>query len=59
MDYVCPVCNKLMERNLLDIITHTDKHIVDVIKKLHPEWVEADGICKKCFEYYKKQIHPD
>jgi hypothetical protein len=59
MDYVCPVCNKSMPRDILDIISHTDKHIIDRIKKKHPAWVEKDGICTKCFDYYKKQLHPD
>ena len=58
-DFICPTCNKNMPRDLLVVIPHTEEHIVDVIKKNHPEWVEADGICKKCYEYYKKQMRPE
>jgi hypothetical protein len=58
MTFVCPTCGKTMERELLVIIPHTESHIVDVIKRDHPNWVEQDGICKKCYAYYKGQLRP-
>ncbi|MFH0732920.1 MAG: hypothetical protein V2A72_08430 [Candidatus Omnitrophota bacterium] len=59
MDYVCPVCNERLARELPAIISHTEKHIVDLIKKDHPAWEEKDGTCRKCYEHYKKSLHPD
>ena len=59
MKFICSTCDKEIERDMLIIIDHTEKHIVDVIKEQHPEWVESDGICKKCYEYYKQQLHPN
>ena len=59
MDFICPTCNKNMPYEIKVIISHTDQHIVDVIKKKHPKWVEKDGICKKCYEYFKSQFHPE
>jgi len=56
MDYVCPVCKKIMERELLVIIPHTEEHIMNEIKKKRPHWVDRDGICRKCYEYYKDQM---
>jgi hypothetical protein len=38
---------------------HVDKHIVDIIKKDHADWVEDSGICPRCYNYYKKQLKPD
>lgn len=58
MDYLCPVCNKNLLRELSVIIPHTEEHIMELIKKDHPDWIEDDGICRKCYEYYKKQLHP-
>lgn len=58
MKYVCPICNAELPRELENIIEHTDAHIVDVIKKSHPKWVEKDGTCRKCYEWYKKQMKP-
>lgn len=54
--YRCPLCDRTMERNLALFLNHTDQHVIDQIKKEHPEWVEADGACKPCAEYYRKQL---
>jgi len=56
MIYTCPVCEEKIERELPVFMDHTERHIVDEIKKKHPEWVGGDGICKKCLEYYKNSI---
>ena len=46
-DFVCPTCGNKMARDLAVIMLHTD-----------PDWVEADGICKRCYEHYKKMRNP-
>ena len=58
MDFNCPICNSRMPRELEIIIPHTEYHIVEEIKKKHPNWVEENGICAKCSAYYKKQMRP-
>ncbi len=45
-----------MERDLALFLSHTDQHVIDQIKREHPEWATADGVCKPCAEYYKKQL---
>lgn len=55
-NYRCPLCEKAMERNLVLFLTHTKRHIIDRIKEEHPEWVEKDGVCKPCAEYYERQL---
>jgi hypothetical protein len=56
MDYICGTCGESLPRDLLVVIPHTEEHIVEEIKKTHPKWAEHDGVCKKCYEYYKKQM---
>ncbi len=56
MEYKCPVCGKNLKEDLPEYMDHTEKHIIDVIKEKHPEWVEKDGLCHKCLEYYKKEM---
>ena len=56
MDFTCPVCNKKLPREILVIVPHTEEHIVDEIKKQHPDWATTDGICEKCYRYYKEQM---
>lgn len=56
MDFICPTCGEAMERDILNIKEHTEKHIIDEIKREHPDWASEDGICKKCFIHYKEQM---
>jgi hypothetical protein len=55
-DFICPICEIKMLRDLSIIVPHTENHIIDVIKKQHPEWTESKGICEKCYKYYRKQL---
>lgn len=59
MVFICPTCGENMPRDLLVVVPHTEEHIVDAIKKKHPDWTEEEVTCKKCYEYYKKQLQPD
>lgn len=56
MDYVCPVCGEVVPDQLTVYIRHTEDHIIDIVKQAHPEWVEQDGLCRKCLDYYRRQI---
>lgn len=56
MAYTCSVCNQTVEGDLIKFTAHTEDHIVDLIKAKHPDWVDDDGICQKCVDYYKKQL---
>jgi len=58
IDFICPTCGKRMQRDLDVIVPHTEGHVIDAIKKLHPDWAKEDGTCVKCYEYYRKQLHP-
>lgn len=54
--YRCPLCLKEMPRDLVVYLDHTQQHIIDRIKQEHPEWIEVDGVCKPCTEYFRMQI---
>ncbi|MBN3038542.1 MAG: hypothetical protein JW869_03905 [Candidatus Omnitrophica bacterium] len=58
MDFQCPVCNKIMPYDLKLILSHSDEHVIEQIKIKKPGWVEQDGLCKRCHEYFKSQF-PD
>ena len=37
-------------------IDHTDlaeQYVLSIIRDEHPEWIERDGTCKRCEQYYK------
>lgn len=55
-DYTCPLCGRKVRRDLALFLNHTNEHVIDAIKKEHPEWVESDGTCQPCAEYYEKEL---
>lgn len=54
--YQCPVCHQKIRRDLILFLNHAKLHIVEEIKKQHPEWIETSGVCKRCVDYYEEQI---
>lgn len=50
----CKVCGRYTKEEIADVCTTAYEYIIERIKKDHPEWVEKDGACPKCLEYYKR-----
>ncbi|MEE8060127.1 MAG: hypothetical protein V3U54_06475 [Thermodesulfobacteriota bacterium] len=45
---ICSLCGKDT-----DSVEHlTEQILIDLIKMDHPEWVDDDGVCTPCIEYY-------
>jgi hypothetical protein len=57
--YTCPLCGNEMSRDLELFMDHGQSHIIDQIKKEHPDWVSEDGVCKPCAAYYEQQLSGD
>ena len=51
---ICPVCGGSHHPEVAGLLALCEQWTIDQIKKDHPEWVEADGLCPKCLEYYMK-----
>lgn len=49
----CSLCGSFVDEK--DFYAHRkmEKAIVDLIKKNKPNWVNEDGSCVKCYEYYR------
>ncbi|MFP4472597.1 MAG: hypothetical protein ACLFPX_01830 [Candidatus Omnitrophota bacterium] len=56
MSYRCPICGEELGDDLQVFVDHMEEKIVVEIKRDHPEWVQKDGMCPKCRDYYKKQL---
>lgn len=54
--YRCPICNGEVERDLTVYLCHTDEHMIETLKELHPNWVSEDGTCEKCKNYLYEQL---
>ena len=57
MAYHCSVCQEEVEGDLVVLKDHTDKHIIDLLRHDHPDWVNEQGVCQKCVEYYRAEIN--
>ena len=56
MEYTCSVCQRKIAGDLIYFKDHTEIHIVDLVKHDHPQWIETDGICQQCVEYYRAEL---
>ena len=50
----CPICGKGGHDQSLHIIEQS--WLYELIKKYRPEWIQEDGACPKCVEFYEKKI---
>lgn len=55
-NYNCPTCGEKIQRDMILFYKHTDTHVVEEIRKLHPKWMSDDGYCPKCLDYFKQQM---
>jgi hypothetical protein len=55
-EYVCPVCGKKTRRDLIFFLEHTQAHMIELVKQKHPEWVDRDGLCRPCVDYFQKSL---
>ena len=58
-EFQCPLCGEtvsvgeLRAHAALDDQRFRDGLVISRIKENHPEWLETDGACPKCIEYYR------
>ena len=56
VQYTCSVCGEKIDGGPSVFINHTETHIINSIKKDHPDWVEENGVCSKCENFYRQQL---
>lgn len=54
--YQCPICGEKISRDLALFLDHGNQHVIDSIRKAHPEWDRGDGVCAQCVDYYQKVL---
>jgi len=53
---VCPLCKQEESAAMVDTCVSAYQYAIKMIKQDHPGWVEKDGACPKCLEYYNKLV---
>ena len=56
MEYLCSVCQRMVKGDLIFFKDHTENHIIELVKHDHPQWVEKNGMCVQCLEYYRSEL---
>ena len=60
--YRCPLCGENVKAGeirahaVLDDERFREGLVIARIKQDHPEWVEADGACGQCLEFYRQNV---
>ena len=42
-----------IEESSISLGEQVEASVIDMIKTKNPEWVESDGSCEKCMDYYE------
>ena len=49
----CQICESDIDPKSLHIHREAEAWVLDRIKEANPEWVEENGSCPRCVEYYR------
>ena len=61
-EHQCPICSEIVPTSqLLSHATLDDQRfgpglVIARIKQDHPDWIETDGACPKCVEFYRNTV---
>ena len=55
----CPLCGEAIPAGELQTHMEADNEeiqavVINAIKQQHPEWVEKDGTCARCWDHYRR-----
>ena len=50
----CSICGDEVRPDDADLHASAEDWVIDQIRRIHPKWVEVDGGCPRCVEFYKK-----
>ena len=52
----CPLCNDPVDKLLYRFHIDSERQVMDRIKEQHPGWLEDNGVCSRCVDYYHTEI---
>lgn len=53
---ICPLCHDQVEKLLYRFHLDGERRVIDLIRQQNPSWLEGDGICSRCVDYYRTEI---
>ncbi len=52
----CPLCHDQVEKLFYRFHLDGERRVFDWIRRQNPDWLEGDGICSRCVDYYRTEI---
>ena len=53
---ICPLCNDAVDKLLYRFHIDSERKVFESIREQHPDWVENDGVCGRCVDYFHTTI---
>lgn len=56
---ICPLCGEMHSAIVYEIEREIAQKMIAKIRGDHPHWIQKNGLCERCVNYYKNLItHP-
>ncbi|MEO6734023.1 MAG: S8 family serine peptidase [Ferruginibacter sp.] len=52
----CPLCNDKVDKLLYRFHIDSEQKVLDKIKEQNPGWMQNDGCCSRCVDYYNIEV---
>ena len=53
---ICPLCSDRVDRLVYRFHVESESEVIHRIKTDHTDWVENDGACSRCVDYYHTEV---
>ncbi len=54
--YYCPLCQQVVQEHLRPIHETAEEWVISHIKETHPEWIESNGACPNCIQFFRSNL---
>lgn len=56
---ICPLCDEPVEKLLYRFHVESEREVFNRIRQQHPGWIDTNGACGRCVDYYHTSILPE
>jgi serine protease AprX len=53
---ICPLCQDTVDKLVYRFHLGSERQVIERIKEINPDWLENDGACSRCIDYYHTQV---
>src|SRR5438477_12466837 len=53
---ICPLCQDMVDKLVYRFHYDSERVVMSKIKAEFPEWTKEDGLCPRCFDFFRSEI---